>query len=118
MYLKNQQRLDQIQSLSDFISVIEILRLNYIESSNAIYQGLNLHQMIALLHSKLTADNDLKFYDEETKVLLGILYTTKESNPPYHFSWEFIFGTYGPLLVPMFSITVQIAIKEYKRRSN
>jgi len=77
MYIQNQKRLDQIDSLKDFKSVVEILKLNYIEQSGPIHNGLDLNQMISHLHEKLTADNDLKFLDEESKVMLGILYTTK-----------------------------------------
>lgn len=52
--------------------------------------------------------------DPETLHKLGVLYETKEMNPPYFFSWEFTVGTYLPFLAPFIMSVLQTAFKAWK----
>jgi len=57
--------------------------------------------MIIDLKDELAASLlDEKFVAESLKVKMGILFETKEMNPPFFFSWEFTAGTYAPIFFP------------------
>ena len=96
--------------------MISILKTNYLETSVQLHEGKNLHEMVNDLKDELIAEaDDGKFVPESLKVKMGILYETKEMNPPYYFSWEFTGGTYAPILFPFVVTLLQIAFKEFKR---
>ena len=43
LYLGKQQRLDAIETLKHFKTIIELLKINPLESNIDIYQGKNIH---------------------------------------------------------------------------
>ena len=101
-FKQNQIRLEHIETFKDFQSIVNLLKINYLESTNPLYKGRNLHELIHDLRKDLTSSNSSKKVDQEIKVKIGILFETKEMNPPYYFSWEFTAGTYLPILAPFF----------------
>lgn len=46
LYLGKQQRLDAIETLKHFKTIIELLKINPLESNIDIYQGKNIHQLV------------------------------------------------------------------------
>lgn len=101
-YLKNQVRLENIETLKDFKTIIKLLQINYLESSAPLYKGRNLHELARDVRDELTEYKIATPVSKETKVKMGVLYETKEMNPPYFFSFEFTLGTYGPFIAPFF----------------
>lgn len=43
LYLKQQKRLDAIETLKHFKTIVELLKINPLESNTDIYQGKNIH---------------------------------------------------------------------------
>jgi hypothetical protein len=58
--------------------------------------------IIDLRDELVTQLKDGKYVPEYLKIKMGILYETREMNPPFFFSWEFTAGTYAPILFPFF----------------
>jgi hypothetical protein len=87
-----------------FLEIIQILKINYLTSTKPLYQGKNIHELVDDLLETFKAkggERQLEFVDDGTLTKLGVLYETKEMNPPYFFSWEFIAGTYMPFMAPL-----------------
>ena len=107
---------DNIQSLRHFRTIVNLLKINYLDKSNPLFEGKNLHEIVKDLENELTLHSEkLRYVDKSTKVKIGLLFETKEMNSPFYFSWEFTFGTYLPIFAP-FSITlVQVLFKLFKR---
>jgi len=100
-YLVNQKRFDNIETLKDFKTLISLLKTNYLETSIQLHEGKNLHEMVKDLKNELTSEiKEEQFVPAWLKLKMGILFETKEMNPPYFFSWEFTAGTYAPILFP------------------
>lgn len=103
--------MDNIETLKDFRTIINLLQINYLESSEPLYKGKNLHELAREVRDELTKHTFLSPILKETKVKMGVLYETKEMNPPYFFSFEFTLGTYGPFIAPFFITLCQICYK-------
>jgi len=92
------------------------LKTNYLETSIQLHEGKNLHEMVKDIKNELTSEiKEEQFVPEWLKLKMGILFETKEMNPPYFFSWEFTAGTYAPILFPFVVTLLQMAFKEFKR---
>ena len=72
------------------------MRINYLETNEILFDGMDLHQLVEDAKTRLLADD----FSGKTLEKLEVLYETKEMNPPYHFSLEFLIGTYLPFMAP------------------
>ena len=96
------------------------MKINKLERSDPIYQGKNIHELVREINEELSqlADKSgsIDYADEKTKLKMGHLYQTKEINPPFFFSWEFMGGTYFPFLSPFMIAVTQIAFVNLKQK--
>ena len=96
------------------------MKINKLERSDPIYQGKNVHELVNEINEELSQlgekNGSMDFAGEKTKLKMGHLYQTKEINPPYFFSWEFMAGTYFPFLSPYIIALIQIAVGNLKQK--
>ena len=115
LYLKQQKRLDAIETLKHFKTIVELLKINPLESNTHIYQGKNIHQLVLEIDQELSQYQQGSFVEQETKQKIGLLYVTKKMNPPFYFSWEFMAGTYLPFMSP-FVISLMQVLQRYMKK--
>lgn len=115
MFIESQQIMDTIESLRHFAQIIDLLKINYLETTKPLHKGKNIHELVTDLSAELSAPSITRsspsFLPFASKLKLGTLFETKEMNPPYYFSWEFTIGTYMPFLAPFIISLLQIIVK-------
>ena len=95
-YQIEQARYLEIETLQHFLTIINLLKKNSLESTTEIYQGKNIHELVREIEESLAVNGVTR----ETLLKIAIVYQTKKMNPPYYFSWEFMAGTYLPFMSP------------------
>ena len=95
-YLVEQNRYLEIETLQHFITIINLLKQNTLESTTEIYQGKNIHELVREIEESVSTQGVTR----ETLLKIAVVYETKKMNPPYYFSWEFMAGTYLPFMSP------------------
>ncbi|CDW83442.1 UNKNOWN [Stylonychia lemnae] len=103
VFQRNQIVFDKVQDIKDFISIIEVLKLNELEKNKLIFNNQSVFELVNEIYKSLSKEqgDNLTMNDEYIKNALGVLYQTKEINPPYYFSLSFSIGVYLPLLSPL-----------------
>ena len=107
-----------METLKHFKTIIELLKINPLESNTDIYQGKNIHELVQEIDKELSAYKPGTFVGQETKQKIGLLYVTKKMNPPYYFSWEFMAGTYLPFMSPFVIALMQVIQRIVKKKYN
>ena len=112
VYRKSQETLSKVIQFERFLQIMQILKINYLETTKPIFEGKNLHELVSDVAQKL---GDPNFKGDLTHPI-DILYDTKEMNPPWFFSLEFTIGTYMPLLAPFIMGLIQTIFKFWKEK--
>ena len=114
-FVEGQQIMDTIESVRHFAQIIDLLKINYLETTQPLHEGKNVHELVTDLEAELAGSaitrSSPSFLPFSTKLKLGTLFETKHMNPPYYFSWEFTIGTYMPFLAPFIISLLQIGVK-------
>jgi len=116
VYRSQQRQLLSLEAMRNFKQIIDLLKINKLESDELVYKNLNTHSLVAVLHDELLGVGPEDTVGRETLFKLGLLYETKKMNPPYFFSWEFMAGTYAPFLMPFLIALVQISFRLFKEK--
>jgi len=99
IWVKMQEAYQKISQVKDLVTVIEILSENQLEHKDRkIYKDrYTVFEVTEIVYNALLAGQD----SQEVREMLQTLYTTKDINPPYFFSFSFSVGVYLPLFSPL-----------------
>lgn len=111
-YNQAQARYLEIETLRHFLTIVQLLKENDLESTIEIYQGKNVHELVRDIEASLATEG----VTQATLLKIATLYESKKMNPPYYFSWEFMAGTYLPFMSPFVIAMGQILMRVVKNR--
>jgi len=81
----------------DLKTILGILKTNELSKLSEIHEGKTVKELVSELYSDVLVGK----IDAKVKEKIGILYQTKEINPPYFFSDQFKLGIYMPIVMPL-----------------